>query len=257
MAEKEKNRLRTAMRIVLAISLIPWVFMLCVAVYSFFAGTTTGLFQAAAQIYGTEAFFYTCDIYLFVFAPVYVITAITALVGFIILIVIRKKETSANEKCPKVIMTCGRICSGKSTYAQKLRKEYKAVILSVDEITLALFGNEAGEKLDEYVERSEKYLFEKSVEIIQTGISVVLDWGLWTKRERTEAREFYNNHGIPCEIHYLDIPDDEWARRIGKRNADISAGRTDAYFVDDGLAEKVNTLFEKPEDNEIDVRVNA
>ena len=39
---------------------------------------------------------------------------------------------------PKVIMTCGKICSGKSTYAQKLRLEYSAVILSVDEITLAL-----------------------------------------------------------------------------------------------------------------------
>ena len=48
---------------------------------------------------------------------------------------------------PKVIMTCGKICSGKSTYAQKLRLEYSAVILSVDEITLALFGNEAGRKL--------------------------------------------------------------------------------------------------------------
>ena len=31
---------------------------------------------------------------------------------------------------PKVIMTCGKICSGKSTYAQKLRLEYSAVILS-------------------------------------------------------------------------------------------------------------------------------
>lgn len=78
---------------------------------------------------------------------------------------------------PKVIMTCGRICSGKSTYAQKLRLEYSAVILSVDEITLALFGNEAGEKLDDYVCRAEKYLYDKSLEIIETGTNVILDWG--------------------------------------------------------------------------------
>ena len=82
---------------------------------------------------------------------------------------------------PKVIMTCGKICSGKSTYAQKLRLEYKAVILSVDEITLALFGNEAGEKLDDYVCRAEKYLYDKSIEIIETGTNVILDWGFWTK----------------------------------------------------------------------------
>ena len=39
----------------------------------------------------------------------------------------------------KVIMTCGRICCGKTTYAQKLREERNAVILSIDEITLTLF----------------------------------------------------------------------------------------------------------------------
>jgi len=52
---------------------------------------------------------------------------------------------------PKVIMTCGRICSGKSTYARKLREEYNSVILSVDEIILALFGNDTGEKHDVYI----------------------------------------------------------------------------------------------------------
>ena len=51
----------------------------------------------------------------------------------------------------KVYMTCGRICSGKSTYAQTLRQKYSAVILSVDEITLALFGQDAGENHDAYV----------------------------------------------------------------------------------------------------------
>lgn len=158
---------------------------------------------------------------------------------------------------PKVIMTCGKVCSGKSTYAQKLRKQYKAVILSVDEITLAMLGNDVGENLDEYVEKTEAYLFEKSVEIIETGINVVLDWGLWTKQEREYAREFYRKHNIPCEIHYLDISDEEWYRRIKRRNTDIAAGRTSAYIVDEGLAEKVTKLFEKPGENEIDVFADA
>ena len=46
----------------------------------------------------------------------------------------------------KVYMMCGRICSGKSTYAKALREMHHAVILSVDEITLALFGQDAGEQ---------------------------------------------------------------------------------------------------------------
>ena len=93
----------------------------------------------------------------------------------------------------KVIMTCGKICSGKSTYAQKLSKEYNAVILSVDEITLALFGQDVGDKHDDYVARAEKYLFEKSVEIVNVGINVILDWGFWTREERNQARDFYNS----------------------------------------------------------------
>ena len=56
----------------------------------------------------------------------------------------------------KVIMTCGRICCGKTTYAQKLREERNAVILSIDEITLTLFPEGAGEMHDTYALRAEQ-----------------------------------------------------------------------------------------------------
>ena len=103
----------------------------------------------------------------------------------------------------KVIMTCGKICTGKSTYSGKLSKEYKGVVLSVDEITLALFEHDIGDKHDEYVEKAELYLYKKSLEIIENGIDVILDWGFWQKSERDYAREFYKAHGIGYEFHYL------------------------------------------------------
>ena len=157
----------------------------------------------------------------------------------------------------KVIMTCGKICSGKSTYAKKMRTEHKAVILSVDEITLALFGQDAGEKHSEYVAKLEEYLFGKSAEIAETGTNVVLDWGFWRKNERDYARSFYKKHGIPCELHYISISDEEWDRRIEKRNSDVDAGRTNAYYVDDGLKAKFREMFEPPEENECDVVIKA
>ncbi len=152
----------------------------------------------------------------------------------------------------KVIMMCGKICSGKSTYAEKLRKELNAAVLSVDEITLAMFGQDIGEKHDEYVEKLERYLFNKSLELIEVGINVILDLGLWTSSERKAAREFYNSHNTENEIHYIDIADDEWQRRMIKRNSEIAAGKVSAYFVDGGLAEKVDLLFEKPSKDEVD-----
>ena len=54
----------------------------------------------------------------------------------------------------KVIMTCGKICCGKSTYARRLQAAGNAVILSIDEITLSLFPEGAGEMHDTYARRA-------------------------------------------------------------------------------------------------------
>lgn len=156
----------------------------------------------------------------------------------------------------KVIMTCGKICCGKSTYAQQLRKKFGAVILSVDEITLALLGKNAGDKLDEYVEKLEKYFFEKSIEIVKTGINVILDWGFWTKAERDYAKEFYKYRNIDCEFHYIDVSDEVWKQRIQKRNEMVESGQANAYFLDDGLAKKVCSVFEIPERDKVDLWID-
>ena len=153
----------------------------------------------------------------------------------------------------KVYLICGKICCGKTTYAEKLCAENNAVLLSVDEITLALFGQHCGEKHDEYVERTEKYLFNKSLEFINKGINVVLDWGFWTKAERMAVKEFYKSRDIECELHYIDISDETWNYRLNKRNKAVLANETSAYYVDENLAVKFASIFEIPSEEEIDV----
>lgn len=153
----------------------------------------------------------------------------------------------------KVILICGKICSGKSFYAERLRKEHGAVMLSVDEITLSLFGQHIGEKHDEICGRTQKYLFEKSLEIVEVGTDVILDWGFWQREDRDHAREFYKSRGVPCEFHYVDISDGAWKKNLAERNAAVSAGKTAAYFVDDNLAAKFERMFEVPDKSEIDV----
>ena len=156
----------------------------------------------------------------------------------------------------KVIIICGKICCGKSTYAERLRIERRAVLLSIDEIMLAMFGQYVGDKHDEYVERTEKYLFNKSVEIVESGIDVVLDWGLWTKEEREYAKEFYGSRNIECELHYIDISDEIWEERRNKRNEAVLTGEADAYYIDDNLAAKFGAIFEPPTEEEIDVWIS-
>lgn len=153
----------------------------------------------------------------------------------------------------KAILICGKICVGKSYYAEKLRVQHGAVLLSVDEITLALFDSYIGEKHDEICEKTQNYLFEKSLEIIEIGCDVVIDWGFWQRDEREFARNFYESRGIDCEFHYIDISDDDWRINIAKRNRAITEGKASAYFVDDGLAAKFGALFEAPSRAEIDI----
>lgn len=158
---------------------------------------------------------------------------------------------------PKVYIMCGKIGSGKSTLAAALRIKYNAVILSVDEIMLALFGQDAGDKHDFYVGKAEEYLYQKSLEIIETGTNVVLDWGFWTKREREAARGFYSPRNIDCVFYYIDIDYDQWQSRLEQRNKAVLAGKSSSYYVDEGLARKFEAAFEAPDKNEIDVWVKG
>jgi len=69
----------------------------------------------------------------------------------------------------------------KNDICKNIMEKNKAVLLSVDEITLTLFGQHLGSKHDEIAEKTKKYLYKKSVEIISLGINVILDWGFWKK----------------------------------------------------------------------------
>ena len=157
----------------------------------------------------------------------------------------------------KVYLICGKLCSGKTTHARKLCQEKSAVLLSTDEITLSLFGQHCGDKHDEYVEKTQNYLFQKSLEILNTGISVVLDWGFWQKTERDEARAFYSSHQIAFEFHYIEIGDPIWNERLKQRNAMVERDPTIAYYVDENLAHKFSGLFEAPQKHEIDIWIKS
>lgn len=155
----------------------------------------------------------------------------------------------------QVILLCGKICSGKSTYAQALKREHPAaVLLSCDELMLTLFPDGAGTHHDVLALRARQYHFALSLEVLASGADVILDWGFWTKEWRQEARTFYAAHGVPCQLHYVDAAPDVWRRHIEERNRAVLAGQTGAYFVDEGLLSKLESRFEEPGDDEIDVR---
>ena len=155
-------------------------------------------------------------------------------------------------------MLCGKICSGKTYYARALRERYNAVILSTDEATYDLIHNEQGEFYNVFARRVNLYLRKKAAEICGAGANVILDWGFWTKADRTEISRYFEARGVPYEWHYIDVSETLWKRNIAERNRRIADGNGGSdFYVDEGLLNKVVSLFEVPDKAEMDVWYNA
>lgn len=154
----------------------------------------------------------------------------------------------------KVILICGKICSGKSFYARKIKEKEKAVILSTDEATYDLINNEQGEFYNIFANRVNKFLKKKTVEIVTAGANVILDWGFWTIKERKETSEYFKFHNIQYEWHYIDVDDETWHKNIEERNKKIEEGNGGSdFYVDEGLMEKLLSRFEQPTKEEMDI----
>ena len=158
----------------------------------------------------------------------------------------------------KVYLFCGKICSGKTWYAEKNWNSSSAVILSRDEVTYDLADNqlELWEEYDAFAKRVNGYLRKKAVQIVQTGVDVILDWGFWTKADRMEISEYFRARGISYVWYYMDVSDEQWEKNIAERNRRVENGEGGYdFYVDEGLRNKVLSRFEIPAREEIDVWV--
>lgn len=155
----------------------------------------------------------------------------------------------------KVILICGKICSGKSYYAEQLKKKENAVILSCDELSFDLFLNNIKDSIehDNIMNKIINYLYKKAYEIAMCGANVILEFGFWQKKDRDYVSKYFKGKNISYEWHFVDISDKDWKANIEKRNKLVLNGQTNSYYLDEGLLIKLNSKFEKPSSNEMSV----
>lgn len=153
----------------------------------------------------------------------------------------------------KILLICGKICSGKSYYVRQLKQETHAVVFSCDETLFDLGLETLADKHDEIVNKLKQYFYKKSEEIIMRGIDVILDFGFWSKKERNFAELYFSRHNIPFEWHYIDVSDADWEANIKDRNALVLENKVNAFYVDEGLRMKLEKCFEEPLRQDIDV----
>ncbi len=153
----------------------------------------------------------------------------------------------------KVILICGKIGSGKSHYAEKLKSTMNALLLSCDELTQTLFPSGLGEQHDEMTARIKAYLYQKATEAADAGADTILEFGFWSKQERKDVSALFTDGGVDFEWHYVSVSDEDWRENIRERNHSIQAGASRGYYVDEGLMKKLLSQFEEPGRDEVNV----
>lgn len=111
---------------------------------------------------------------------------------------------------------CGLPGSGKSTTAKRLADERHAVRLTKDEWLWAMGSTPWDRVLGERIEGELTWL---AGELLALGVSVVLDFGLWSREERDRLRDMARGLGVGVELHDLKLSTAELWRRIDARNA--------------------------------------
>lgn len=147
---------------------------------------------------------------------------------------------------PTLFLTVGLPCTGKTTAARRIEVEQEALRLTKDEWVKALYGPENPPSAGDVIEGR---LIQIGLRALELGTNVVIDYGLWSRDERSALRQAAADRGARVELHYFDATAAEQRRRRDQRQA--AAPDTTWPMSDDELAEWAATI-EIPTPGELD-----
>ncbi len=137
-------------------------------------------------------------------------------------------------KHPMLHIICGKIGSGKSTLAAQLAAQTGTVLIAEDAWLNALFAEEMN-TLSDYARCSTRLrgiMGPHISKLLQTGLSVVLDYPANTVEQRNWMRSILADADVAHQLHLLDLSDDVCLARLHARNAlgEHPFAVTDAQF---------------------------
>ena len=145
----------------------------------------------------------------------------------------------------RLVVICGLPGAGKTTLARELEVSVPAVRLGGDEWMTDL----AVDLFDQpFRDRLEARFRELAAVLLRLGVSVVLDFGVWSRAERDELLALARGLGVAVELRFVDAPIEELWRRVDARN------RTDAWParpITRAELEEWSALFEPPTADEL------
>jgi predicted kinase len=158
---------------------------------------------------------------------------------------------------PTLYLLCGKIAAGKSTLARRLAMRPATLLISEDHWTSNLFSDDL-RTIDDYGRLSARLrtaMGPHIVDILQQGLSIVLDFPANTVGNRNWMRSLITQANVAHELHLLDCPDTVCKQRLQERNArgqhpfQVSDAEYDlftSYFVPPGPDEGFNVVVHRP-----------
>ena len=144
-----------------------------------------------------------------------------------------------------LFLMCGLPGSGKTTLAKELEREHSALRLTPDEWIAALSRDpydEAGRAAVEAIQ------WQVAARALELGFNVILDFGVWSRREREDFRARAASLGARTEVRFLDVARSELVARLALRNAALPPG---SFRVDESQLDEFFGLFEAPDPEEL------
>ena len=130
---------------------------------------------------------------------------------------------------PTLFLTCGLPGCGKTTLAKRLEQDVPALRLTADEWLHDLYPSITTQVAEEGTLRGhvERLQWVVALRTLQLGCSVVLDWGVWARKERDQCRTSARAIGAGVVLCLLDPTIDELWQRLARRNAERPFGAFD------------------------------
>ncbi|MEV5898012.1 AAA family ATPase [Nonomuraea fuscirosea] len=127
-----------------------------------------------------------------------------------------KPDRDVRPGCAQLFLMVGLPGAGKTTRAEELAATHHALRLTPDEWMISLFDGSQPEGKRDLLEGR---LIALALRVLRLGTSVVLDFGLWSRDERSALRRLATTAQADCHVIYLPLDTDVQLARIAHRQA--------------------------------------